>query len=648
MASKKDAAVPVGRGTGRARDDRAAEFELGSYFQELRRRLDALEKAQLVERLVAYAGRLGAGERERLLAALGSEARSSGEDMEVVATTGAGGTGDPALLDDVASFVAALEGGDYVQGWGWDDAIGDERMWGDESWALEMDVLFARADRAFYAGELELAREAYEELLSTFVRESAIEGFCGAEAPEDMVDTDVSEAKARYFRSIYLTEEPDTRAQGLLLAVRDLAFVGREDIGVRAMADADAAPLPGQDAFLEAWMAVLERPEGDPGSGWARVRKWLLREAAERGGGVAGLEALARREGARHPEAYADWMRALLRQGRIRDALMAGREGMTAITGNGGRAWLADAVADLAALHGDIEPALAAAAARVAWRAEPTAGRLLRLYGCQPPAGGARERLIDDELVWLEGFEPPPAASVSARLELLAGRYEAAASRLKDAPPLGWSGADHPGRVAVPGLLAAALGADVLPPAAPSRLAELWEAMDRAAGWPSPWLAWERYRPRPGGLDRFEEGRDDAGAAKAGPDGDGSAGGIVAPPFSLALVETLRRRPLPRSRVERILTLVAEVAHDRVEAIVRAQHRGAYRRAAGVVAACAEGLALTGRTADARSFVTRIREEFRRFYAFRGELDAAVKSSTLLGSGYVPVRKGTPRRRRAP
>jgi len=681
MARENDAAAVDRRAVGRGGEGRGPEFELGSYFRRLRRGLDGLERGELVERLVAYAGRLAAGERERLLAELAAEPEKGSRAVRSRArrTKRGVGAGDSALLDDVASFVVALERGDYVQGWGWDDDIGEERMWGDERWALEMDVLFARADDAFFTGDLELAREAYGSLLRTFVSEPAIEGFCGPEPPEDMVDADLSAAKARYFRAIYLTEAPEARAERLVEAAQDLAFVGSEEVGIGAMADADAPPLPDQDAFLEAWTAALEKSAGDPMSGWTRLRKWLLREAAERGSGVAGLEALARGQGAWHPEAYGDWMQALRRQGRVAEALAAGREGLAAIAEDGGRAWLADAVADLAARRPEVDPPLAFDAARAAWRAGPSADRLLRLYGCRPEDEGARELLIEDELAWLASLDPPPPASLLARLQLLAGHYWAVALRLREAPQLGWSDADHPGRVAMPGLLGAAMGAEALPPPAHSRLAELWEAMAQPAGWRTPGLAWGA-RPE-SGLPEYEAGDEDAddgpdeedlddeagadfhddtyedgeeavgeelGSASIAAGANGSSRGIAPPLFSRALTATLRRSPLPPSRVDEVLTLLSEVAHDRVEAIVRAQYRNAYARAAGLVAACAEGQALAGRRAEARQLIEGIRQEFGRFYAFRGELDAAVASSTVLGPDHVPPGRRTARRRRGP
>jgi len=43
------------------------------------------------------------------------------------------------LIKDIEAFSKRVENGEYCDGWGWDDAIYEERDWGDESWAEEMD-----------------------------------------------------------------------------------------------------------------------------------------------------------------------------------------------------------------------------------------------------------------------------------------------------------------------------------------------------------------------------------------------------------------------------------------------------------------------------------------------------------------------------
>lgn len=68
------------------------------------------------------------------------------------------------LIEDVSAFVSRVEGGDYCEGWGWDDEIREERDWGDESWAGEMDYYFLQAGRQLVKGDPGIAHKVYEML----------------------------------------------------------------------------------------------------------------------------------------------------------------------------------------------------------------------------------------------------------------------------------------------------------------------------------------------------------------------------------------------------------------------------------------------------------------------------------------------------
>lgn len=134
---------------------------------------------------------------------------------------------------------------------GWDDDLHDERSFGDESWADEMDDLLGGAETAFLDGDLDLARIAYEPLLKAFERHA--EGFCGPEEPERMLSTDVGEAKARYLRAVYETTPLSERADTLFEEMGALRYIGGPPslrpvalpAVTRCEAAAVAAPPPG-------------------------------------------------------------------------------------------------------------------------------------------------------------------------------------------------------------------------------------------------------------------------------------------------------------------------------------------------------------------------------------------------------------------
>lgn len=208
-----------GRGTPALSSPRAVgrgSLGLGPFLSELESRLRALSAQELSAALLAHAECLPALERTSFLEIFTSVEPPSGGDEAGRGTTVAAvsaGADDEMLIADIKAFEGRLGSGVYVQGWGWDEDLHDERSFGDESWADEMDDLLGGAETAFLDGDLDLARIAYEPLLKAFERHA--EGFCGPEEPERMLSTDVGEAKARYLRAVYETTPPSERADTL-------------------------------------------------------------------------------------------------------------------------------------------------------------------------------------------------------------------------------------------------------------------------------------------------------------------------------------------------------------------------------------------------------------------------------------------------
>jgi hypothetical protein len=73
------------------------------------------------------------------------------------------------------------------------------------------------------------------------------------------------------------------------------------------------------------------------------------------------------------------------------------------------------------------------------------------------------------------------------------------------------------------------------------------------------------------------------------------------------------------------------IGRRRVEQIVCAKHRGAYDRAAEVLAALAECCVLNGDEEGGRDLIDEYRNrKFNRYPAFRGELDRVLACSSIL------------------
>lgn len=88
----------------------------------------------------------------------------------------------------------------------------EDRISGYEEFVEPLSKMMLEVNDIFDSGYYEIARKAYSELFTIDVEDDYGHGI----SIYDIGDVDLNEARARYLRSIYLTEKPDTRA-GILL-----------------------------------------------------------------------------------------------------------------------------------------------------------------------------------------------------------------------------------------------------------------------------------------------------------------------------------------------------------------------------------------------------------------------------------------------
>lgn len=620
---------------------------MGPFFATMGETLGKLDADELRERITQYARGLDDAGRRVLLDGLGTSPPAPREGQRGKKGQGRRGgkvrpSRDP-LLEDIEEFAQRARAHEFMEGWGWDPEIRDERAWGDESWAWEMEELFQRAEGLFLSGELHLAVEAYEVLFGVLLDDMDESLLPGAGGAEEMLEADLGRARACYLRAVYDTTPARERAGCLLDAMASIRWVGGGPVGIAVVADADAPPLPDFEGFMEAWAALLgemvdgmeEAEDGEEwasgaSAGWAWTLRWLRREAAFLTGGVEGLGTLARGSRGRHPEAYQAWVDGLLREGREAEALSAAMEGSGALAYPGERAILADGAALIGRRlsWGDRE----LDACRSAWRLSPTGRRLRRMVRAEDEFGEGWQAAVARELAAFEddpggatptveardeernggGFTPAPR--LLAALEVLGGRLDRAFRRLRAAAPVGWSDPDHPGPLCFPALLAAASGALARDPVgrlpSGSVLDELLEATDASMErtvWEFRDMDWKPALP-------------------------GTRGHEDLPRFRDLLEDALKgNRPDPAAR-EEYLEEGERAARERTHTIVSKKHRKAYDRAATVVAAAAEGWILAGKEDRGHTLLAGVRKEYARYPAFTRELKSALARSPLLRS----------------
>src|SRR5271157_3501773 len=99
-------------------------------------------------------------------------------------------TTDESLLEDIEELSEHVESGELCEGFGWDPKIQDERDFGDESWAEDVDDFLARANLELAKGHFEIARQAYEGIFDILAMGEEVEHLPGPPDPEELLKTD--------------------------------------------------------------------------------------------------------------------------------------------------------------------------------------------------------------------------------------------------------------------------------------------------------------------------------------------------------------------------------------------------------------------------------------------------------------------------
>jgi len=566
-----------------------AQLSLVDFLSGLTERLGTLSKDEIVERLLARAQELHPRERWSFLGLFGPD-----RPPAVKPWAPDEAKGFLQAIDELAERVRAYA---FSEEGGWPDEFDpDDEL--DNSWAEEMDALFADARSAYQVGQFDLAREAYRGLLN-LLDEATEEGMLPVEEPEELLDVDVEEERLRYLRCVYHTEPSETRTTALHAEFQQLPSPGTR-YGLRALRDVDPNPLPDFADFGAVWIEHLRALGADAAAAE------LLVEAAELFQGSDGLRGLARQRGTAQPRLYLAWVNALCAAGAWPAAGEAAREALSAVPKHLViRADLADRLAEAGVKLGEEE--WCAAGKTEGFLAQPCLTRLMDLLdGASTPE--ARGQCVDralarcDELA--SGAKRPPLlflvgqsdlavtvaeSGLKLRALLLGGDYAAVANALQDSDANGRLGPEDPASLAVPFFLLARQGtATALGP----NLKSLWE--DATAEDP---------------FSGFEQ-----------EDADGEP---VGDRFARAVEATLRQLAPAETAREEYFTLAVRVAKARAGTVVANQRRHEYAEAARLLAAAAEVYCGTGRPAAGQALLADTLARFPRHSAFRNTLRQA-------------------------
>ena len=175
--------------------------------------------------------------------------------------------------------------------------------------------VFDAVDALFDFGNYPLARKAFDIIYTIFdIQDDYGRGI----STHDLEKIDLDEIRAKYLRSIYLTEKSSTRVAHLLKTMTELSQLDSyfAQPKLEDLINISVTPLPEWAEFLQNWIASIKSEPELQYDGWYREAVYLLH-------GSSGLEEVAKTEGQQRPRVYTDWIHALIEKKDYEAALKA-------------------------------------------------------------------------------------------------------------------------------------------------------------------------------------------------------------------------------------------------------------------------------------------------------------------------------------
>ncbi|MEW6428730.1 MAG: hypothetical protein AB1568_11925 [Thermodesulfobacteriota bacterium] len=508
-------------------------------------------------------------------------------------------TGEPAPVRDtikrievlerqMARRAEAMEDGSY---WGEYD---DGEYYHDDPPILTAEMEAEVADcleetgQLFRQGLLAEARQVYSRLFAA-VRIAEEHGHDWSRNKAGL-----REGRARHCRAVYELTAGKKRLSAMLAAMEieaDGGPFGDEVPGdvplLQDVIDAQTGDLPGLAEFLLQWDKALS------GGKIANTRLAALRlEAAFMLGGVAGVAALARQWRAEQPLGYVTWCDRLRSDSDWKGMAAAAREGLAELPPGYPRAAAAARLIEAGQALGDRPTVLEGRRER--FRSLPAATTLLSLLAAAG-RGPARQQELSLALDVMKKLTRTPMfdSCLYAKTLLMAGRLPEAFALAEKAKPVGWSYGSPAGVVFAAVLHLAAGGRES------GAVSALLHAYGDAHGYD---------------LDQ-----------------EPCASDAVCASIPEEIVHGLALAGPDETALARYLEWARTIGEKRVNHIVANKHRGAYDRAAQVLAALAETRCVRSGKAEAQRLLDDYyRNRYNRFSAFRACLRSAVGQSPLL------------------
>lgn len=502
---------------------------------------------------------------------------------------------DDELLEDIDDLMERVEDGSFCDGWGWDHEIHDSRDWGDESWVEEVDDFFSRARTSIEKGDYKVGRDAYSKIFD--ILDMAEEpGHLPGQEPWEMVKTDHDEARALYFRAIYLSAPLINRPQELFEGMQRFNYFNvDEDLNMKNIINVLLDPLPDFDSFLPIWIDFLKKSKGVFAS-------HLLREAVTIKEGIQGIRNLALTEGKYHPRSYLDWIAILEEKGDYQGMIEAAREGISAIPEKYTlRSEIAKGLARAGKMIGDLEVQLEGL--HDSFISNPSLVQLIHLI----PVAKQLSRYEDEINAAIERAtyllqkdkgttstktsqmryrEEKASATITLLCQtyLLDGKYKEAFNLCQKEGPFGWSELRNPKGIVVPFFLKLLKKKDFQSP----NLEFLWNGAIKNA-----------YL--------YDNSMQD-----------------IEKEYKRIMNDVFSSIHLPNAEAERYLQLCSKEVKTRVSAIVENQYRNSYKKAANLIVALSEVISSRADKTAGNMIIDTYKNKFPRHRTFQQELNKAI------------------------
>lgn len=510
------------------------------------------------------------------------------------------------LKEEIAERQESIEDGTYYEKYGDYEGYGD--YYDEEIEALseeqreELGTLFAEADHLFLANELELARRAYRSLLNMFSSVGRDDGNEEEEEEEAFyysfseydVNINWRETRSRYCRCVYETSPPDERVTRMLQAMEidvnqfDSRYSPSEEKYplLQDVFDAKTGELPDREEFLKGWQDALE--------GYATNRANILfLEAVNWLKGVDGVAREVRQQCA--PVGYLYWLDQLTSKQAWQEAGAIAQEALDNMPEGQLRAQAAEIMSSVGVETGN--QGLMLTGKREAFYSTPNMSSLASFLE-EAVRQGVRNEALENALNFLNTKEH--VVQLRIHVLLMLGRLDEASKLVDTEKSLGWSYGGAGIGVFFGGLLTALTHAD-------DQGVTIQTVLKRYAGSGSSYSIY---------ASKTQDSASDTLIIRE-------------------ILQGLQHLPREESKKQEWLAFAKKMGGGRIDGIVSNQHRKAYDRAAEVLGALMECYLLNEQSEEAHALLETYRnQKYKRHSAFRKELDAVLRNSTLLRPYY--------------